>query len=156
MRRFVFGVVAAVAFGAACGGTGSGASGVIGVGGGTAVPLDTVNGSLGSSLSVRIGQVARIQGAGVGFRFVEVREDSRCPVGAQCIQAGNAQVSIETRTASGAVSQAILNLTANTQFQSVTTVDGIEIRFESLTPVPAVNTTISRSSYVASFRVTRP
>lgn len=157
MRRLVLAVIVS-ALAAACGGTGSGASGVAGVGGGgaTNVPLDTVSGALGSSISLRIGQFARVVGGGVGFRFVELREDSRCPIGVQCVQAGNAQVAIETRTAIGAVAQAILNLTPNTQFPSAVTVDGIEIRFESLTPVPTAGTTVARSSYVASFRATRP
>lgn len=68
----------------------------------------------------------------------------------------NAQIAVNTRTTSGGTGQAVLNLTANTQFPSTATFNGITLRFQALTPSPQANTTIARSSYVASFTATTP
>lgn len=120
----------------------------------TTIVLDTVRAVIGSPFNLRIGQSAKLGTTGVLFALRELREDSRCPVGAQCVSAGNAQIVVETRSAAGATGQAILNLTANSQFPSATTVDGLDIRFQSLTPVPQAGTTIARDSYVATFLAT--
>src|ERR1051326_4834015 len=51
----------------------------------TAVPLD-------QTFQVRLGETASITSANVSVRPDTVTEDSRCPIGAQCVWAGNAKV----------------------------------------------------------------
>lgn len=52
-------------------------------------PADT---AAGTPLALRVGETARRDGHAVGF--VRVIDDSRCPVGAQCIWAGEAWVEV--------------------------------------------------------------
>lgn len=156
MRHFVIPAVLAMLAGAC--GQGSGLSAVSGPApaGTTAVQLDTVNATLGSSFNLRIGQAARVASAGLVVTFRELLEDSRCPIGAQCIQAGNAQIVVSARAADGGTNQATLNLTANAQFPSRATFGGLDVSFQALTPVPRVDTTIARDQYAATLVVTRP
>jgi hypothetical protein len=55
-------------------------------------PAPTVAATLGQPFELRPGQRAVIAGEELTVRFTEVAGDSRCPTGAQCIQAGNAVV----------------------------------------------------------------
>ena len=142
-----------------CGcGTRSGAGAISGTSGGGSAPvgLDTVSAVVGTSFDLKIGQSARIGSTGVTVTLAELREDSRCPVGVQCVSAGNAQIAVTTRTTAGSTGQAVLNLTANIQFSSTATFNGITLRFQALTPSPQANRTIARTSYVASFTATSP
>lgn len=49
---------------------------------------------LGEARTLRVGEQLAFAG-GASLRFAEVRSDSRCPIGAQCIQAGEAVVAFE-------------------------------------------------------------
>ena len=155
MRRVI--VLGSLLFLTTACGTRSGAGAISGTaGGGTTVGLDTVSAVVGTSFDLKLGQSARIGSTGVTVTLSELREDSRCPVGTQCVSAGNAQIAVNTRTTNGGTGQAVLNLTANTQFPSTATLNGITLRFQALTPSPQANTTIARSTYVATFTATAP
>lgn len=50
--------------------------------------------ALGEAFSVRVGESVSVAGAGVSVTFTALVSDSRCPRGVQCIQAGNAVISV--------------------------------------------------------------
>jgi hypothetical protein len=149
-------VAVSVALAAACG-TGSGAAAISGTGPVVTSPVsDTLQVAAGSTIDLRPGQTARVQGTVVALRFIEVRQDSRCPVGAQCVTAGVAQIAVETRNGQSSSGQVILNLTADNQFPSSVTVGGYQVRFAALSPQPQVNgPAIAPSAYTATFSITR-
>ncbi len=48
--------------------------------------------SLGDIFLMHVGEAAGIQGQGLTVSYTQVMEDSRCPPGVQCIQAGNGKI----------------------------------------------------------------
>ncbi|MDP1803938.1 MAG: hypothetical protein Q8K72_02115, partial [Acidimicrobiales bacterium] len=61
--------------------------------------------ALGEAFSVRVGEPVSVAGAGVSVTFAALVSDSRCPPFVQCIQAGEAVITVAlTRAGSGPVS----------------------------------------------------
>lgn len=50
--------------------------------------------ALGQSFTVGVGQPVTVSGPGLTVAFVALVEDSRCPIGSQCIWAGRAVISL--------------------------------------------------------------
>ena len=50
--------------------------------------------ALGESFTVGVGQSVTVSGPGLTVTFAALVEDSRCPIGVQCIQAGRAVISL--------------------------------------------------------------
>src|SRR3569623_204906 len=62
-----------------------------------------------------------ISGGGVSIVPLEVLEDSRCPAGVQCIQAGTVRVSAQVVSASGTATMTLaLNKPVTTEAQTIT------------------------------------
>ena len=60
--------------------------------------------ALGETFSVKVGESASVAGAGLSVTFTALVSDSRCPPGVQCIQAGNAVITVAlARTGSAPV-----------------------------------------------------
>lgn len=52
--------------------------------------------SIGDEISLKVGEMLHLEGSDTqGFRFSSVENDSRCPKGVNCIQAGAANILIE-------------------------------------------------------------
>jgi hypothetical protein len=65
--------------------------------------------ALGEAFSVKVGESVSVAGAGVSVTFSARVSDSRCPVGMQCIQAGNAVVTVAVTRAGAAPVTLTLN-----------------------------------------------
>lgn len=85
------------------------------------------------------------------IKFIEVVEDSRCPVGVDCIWAGNAKVKVK-----------IIGARSSKEFEFNTnsgpkgdTFDGWSIVIDELTPAPHANKPLDPKSYKAKFTITR-
>jgi hypothetical protein len=50
--------------------------------------------ALGETFSVKVGESVSVTGAGLSVTFTALVSDSRCPRGVQCIQAGNAVITV--------------------------------------------------------------
>ncbi len=50
--------------------------------------------ALGETFSARVGEPVLITGAGLSVTFSKVVSDNRCPIGSQCIQAGDASITV--------------------------------------------------------------
>ena len=86
------------------------------------------------------------------IKFVSVIEDSRCPIGVDCIWAGNAKIQIKVTNRKGVSKTFELN--TNLQPQAVN-FEGYEIKLGELTPHPKANTTTDSNSYTATFAVSK-
>lgn len=84
-------------------------------------------------------------------RFASLVEDSRCPVNATCVWAGNARIRIEV--GKGRAKKTFeLNTNAG---QKSAIYKGYKIELVSLTPEPRENIRINRNGYVAAIAVSR-
>jgi hypothetical protein len=88
----------------------------------------------------------------LSIKFVTVMEDSRCPVGVNCIQAGNAKIQVKVTSRSGETKMMELNTNAGAkgdQFGRYT------INLVSLTPKPKQGSNPAQTRYTAKFSIQR-
>lgn len=134
-------------------------------GGGTASPPPPPAASVGSASSgaqlsvtmgqifpLHVGQAASVAGVSSLISFRSVANDSRCPAGTQCVQAGNAEVTFDVSVGGAAPTGVTLNTT--TPPRETALGNGI-LRLMSLSPTPLAGTTIEPASYVATLCVCR-
>ena len=101
------------------------------------------------TLVLKAGQQKRSKLSGLTVKFVSVTEDSRCPVGTNCVWAGNAKISVRvsknghTRT---------VDLNTNVRDNAVI-VEGYSIKLIRLTPEPRSNVRINRNGYQATLEM---
>ena len=107
--------------------------------------------TMGQQFPLHVGQSASVAGVSSVITLRAVRNDSRCPSGTQCPQAGNAEVVLDVAQAGGAPSSVTLNSTPPGER---TLGNGI-LRLISLSPAPMAGTTIDQSAYVATLCVCR-
>lgn len=91
----------------------------------SAVKPETVTLSLGQQKTSRAGKIT--------IKFISVVEDSRCPVGVDCIWAGNAKIKIALKKGKKAATSFELNSTLKPE---VVEYEGYDIRLADLTPRP--------------------
>ena len=113
-------------------------------GGGVQAPLD-------EPFRLAQGETATITGTRLTVRFAEVVSDSRCPVGVQCIRAGEARVRLELRLG-GANPQAVILATEGAEPRQAS-YDAFDLHLVTLEPQPRTN--VPRPAYVATLRVVR-
>ncbi|MES2135090.1 MAG: hypothetical protein V4449_02530 [Patescibacteria group bacterium] len=82
----------------------------------------------------------------MSIRPISIEEESRCPTGVQCIQAGTVRVKVEVTSAMGTSTNVM------TLGKSVTT-EAETITFSSATPHPARDVSILPSEYRLTFNV---
>jgi len=85
------------------------------------------------SLKLGIGESKAAAGGKVTVKFLEVVDDSRCPVNARCVWAGNAKIKLAVSIGKAAPRTVELNSGLEPKF---VTVGGYEIRFVDLSPYP--------------------
>lgn len=107
--------------------------------------------TMGQQFSLHVGQSASVAGVSSVITFRAVRNDSRCPTGTQCVQAGNAEVVLDVAPAAGAPS----SLTLNTTPPGEKTLGNGILRLISLSPAPTAGATIDQSAYIATLCVCR-
>lgn len=101
------------------------------------------------AISVGVNQSKKVMDRKLNVRVLMVVEDSRCPEGTECIQAGNAKVRISVQK--GTDQSKVFEL--NTNGDSVAILDGFEVKLDSLTPSPKSAAPIKQKDYVANFTV---
>ncbi len=111
----------------------------------------TVSAQSPESFTLRTGNQKTAKKSKLKVKFVSVIDDSRCPVGVNCIWAGNAKIKVH-----------IIGQRSSSDFEFNTTMgpkgDGFEgwsIVVDSLTPAPKSGTTIDAMKYNAKFTITR-
>lgn len=84
-----------------------------------------------NDVNIRIGQTKAAAGGKLSIKFIGVMEDSRCPMNARCVWAGNAKIRISV--AVGRRAPQIFELNSNTPPQNVT-VGGYRLSLQDLNP----------------------
>ncbi len=106
------------------------------------VPLET-------EFSSKPGQHISISGENLIVEFKSVSNDSRCPAGAQCVSAGNAEVNVElTKTGNSP-----FTVQLNTAGPDTANYLNYTIRVTDLQPNPTLGSTIPQSEYTAKLIV---
>lgn len=101
------------------------------------------------TLRVQINTEKRSPRSKLTVRFVELVEDSRCPVDTNCVWAGNATIKIRVKK-NGRSHE--LTLETNGP-QHTAKVAGYSIKLVGLTPEPRSNIRINRNGYVATLSI---
>lgn len=86
------------------------------------------------------------------IKFIEVIEDSRCPIGVDCIWAGNAKIKVQI---TGSKRSQIFEFNTNLGPKG-DIFDGWAITIENLTPYPHADKSIDPKSYKVKFTIARP
>jgi hypothetical protein len=103
----------------------------------------------GRPFDVKVGSTATLDD-GLRIRFDSVRADSRCPLDAQCIRAGEAIIAVSMMTAKGNPDSREMRTDATGS--RITYADHI-IELSALAPYPRSTQTIDPRDYVATFIV---
>lgn len=103
----------------------------------------------GSDFTLKPGQEARVDGTPLRIRFDRVSEDSRCPVGVECVWAGNAVARLSV-TSESATSDVALNTTLEPK---TVVVYGYRLTLVSVNP-PARQGGVPAVEYVVVLQVT--
>ncbi|MFL5502855.1 MAG: hypothetical protein ACJ799_02465 [Gemmatimonadaceae bacterium] len=115
-------------------------------------PVETaITADPGTSFTLPVGKTASVRGTDTRLTFMEVRQDSRCPIDAICVWEGDAQIAISISQQGGAGDTRILSIRSP---GNETTAGNLRIRFVGLAPVPRQSDTNARQ-YVAQFVVER-
>ena len=104
----------------------------------------------GQTVEVLINKQVAAQG-GVKIAFVELVEDSRCPVDVDCVWAGNAKIRVRV-TKNGRSKVIELNTMSG---KALPEFGGYKFKLMGLTPEPRSNIRINRNGYKASIQVTK-
>ncbi len=92
-----------------------------------------------------------ISGSQITVKFISLIEDSRCPEGTNCIQAGNARIKVVV-SKRGESKTFELNTNLGPKGD---TFEGYAINLVNLTPTPKDNIRINRNGYTATFSISR-
>ncbi|MEI6732039.1 MAG: hypothetical protein WCK90_05175 [archaeon] len=111
--------------------------------------------SVGKSFVLKLGQSASINAAGLHIHFLNITEDSRCPINATCIQAGHATAEIEFKKTGG--KSAIVRLSNANSNETSTTAELFlyKLKLQDISPYPILNETIPLSNYNITLMITR-
>ncbi len=113
-------------------------------------PATSVRAALDQNFRLRRGETAAVGADGLTVRFVAVVEDSRCPMGVQCVRAGEAKVQLDLRLADER--NAVVLATEGGQPRQASFA-GYDVRLVELDPSPRTDAPLP--NYVATLRVSR-
>jgi hypothetical protein len=102
---------------------------------------------LDQEFTLKVGQSARSEDAGLKFTFASVKEESRCPKGVTCVWSGNAKILIDISKDDGGSTTFELN--TNIKPKSGRYV-GYELSLEKLEPYPKGDEQLKPSQYEAT------
>ena len=103
---------------------------------------------LGTPFQLKHGEVASLP-EDIGLRFDTVRADSRCPIDAVCITAGDATIAVTLIKKSGNEARELHTIPAQSQFSYAKYV----VKLTELQPYPRSDRQAKPEDYVATFVV---
>jgi hypothetical protein len=107
----------------------------------------------GEPFELKVHEASRLADENLSVRFDGVTEDSRCPVGVQCIWAGDAAVELTVERPPA--STEMLTLHTNDRFGRQAAYEGLVVRLVDLKPQPREGTTIAPEDYRVTLVVDR-
>lgn len=106
--------------------------------------------NLNDKVSIHVRQTLIDQAEGFSITFDSVKNDSRCPTGAECNTVGNAAVVFLYKKGTDSVYFTLYTLK---YFRNDTTIDNYNIQLIGLSPYPSVNKQIKPDEYVSKILV---
>jgi hypothetical protein len=106
----------------------------------------------GEAFTLRFGEQAMIEGAGLTVRFAALQEDSRCPVDVVCAWAGNARVKLKLNRSEKKAATVSLNTTLSPREASF---KGYEVRLVKVDPPRKSDTPINPADYEVTLIVSK-
>ncbi|HKA21576.1 MAG TPA: hypothetical protein VKN18_25090 [Blastocatellia bacterium] len=104
------------------------------------------------TFTLRAGKQKRVARGELTIKFVNVIEDSRCPVGVNCIQAGNAKIQVKVTDRRGQTKTMELNTNKEPKGDQL---GPYAINLVNLEPQPMKEGKPARSRYTARFSIQR-
>jgi hypothetical protein len=123
------------------------AAALVGCGGPTEVSID-------QDFALAFGKSAAIEGTGITVTFEDVLEDSRCPINAVCVWAGNARIQLAVNTPARHV---VLQTRSDSNY-AVVYQEGIRqlvVQLGTLLPEPVAGEPINKRNYRATLKAMR-
>lgn len=96
-------------------------------------------------VELKLGETANFNG--ISITPLSIVEDSRCPSGVQCIQAGTVRVNVKSLQNGGITKETVVGLNAPAK------IDTFSVALVTVTPGTKANQKISNSDYRLRFRV---
>ena len=106
----------------------------------------------GPDFTLEPGQTVQLAGTGMRVTFLEVANDSRCPVDVVCVTAGDAEVRVAVV---GEGEDRTVSLHTMQEPRSVT-IGAVRLELTGLTPAPRSTVTIRPQDYRATIRWSAP
>lgn len=107
---------------------------------------------MAETVKVSVGRVIPVAGRTLKIMFVAVREDSRCPEGVQCIQAGNARIRL--RLSHARERTRVVELNTDAEPREVTYAN-YTIKLTNLAPAPVADRPVRPRAYVATLTLSK-
>lgn len=104
----------------------------------------------GATFSLPVGRTAAVSGNSARITFNRVTNDSRCPIDAVCIWAGDAPIELTIVSEGSTQTRTLSTIAPNNEV----VVGNLRIRFVGLTPAPKQSEPPSTRAYVAQLVVT--
>ncbi|MEO7540257.1 MAG: hypothetical protein ABIV21_09525 [Pyrinomonadaceae bacterium] len=111
----------------------------------------TVSSQTPETIVVKAGQQKKARTSRLTVKFMSVTEDSRCPVGTNCVWAGNARIKVRITGERGAKTFEF-NTTMGPKGDIM---EGWSIMLDTLTPLPRAGKPTNSRTYAATFNIVR-
>lgn len=95
-------------------------------------------------MTIKFGEDKKVCEAEISVAFVEMVVDSRCPIGVECIQAGNAVIRLKLTQGNGEHQTFTLETAKEDEKFDF---DGYEISLISVDPYPKADTAVTKEAY---------
>jgi len=110
---------------------------------------------LGREFRLRARQQVTLKGETLRIKFVEVKEDSRCPADVKCVWAGNAAVQLDVSIRGRGSKSLTLNTNSSSSLVDENLYRGYRVKLVELTPYPRSNRKIAAGDYVVTLLVNK-
>ena len=107
---------------------------------------------LNKPIELRYGEISKNADYNISIVLDSVLNDSRCPIGMECIWAGNAEVRFIYSSANSTQPFVLNTLTS---FPTDTLIEGYRIKLNTLTPYPEAGLVIKQVDYKAEIQITK-
>lgn len=107
---------------------------------------------LDHEFELKVGQEVIIKGEPLKVKFISVLEDSRCPKGVTCIQAGQARVALQLIPRNKKAETVELSTTSTGQEIDS---NGYQVKLVSLNPYPKMDSQVKPAEYVLNITVSK-
>jgi hypothetical protein len=109
---------------------------------------------LNQPFQLKVNQTAQLPSEKVEIQFVEMQQDSRCPVGVQCVWQGQATVAVHLKKNGQDLGNLTLKTNAGQPDATTQSLNGYSMKLVDIAPQPKANQPIPKADYVATFVIT--